>query len=162
MKWILLLEDRLCCGWTVGNVQLKAATGKINRKWKDNIKLHLIEIWSGGVDFNHVAQNRVQWRDFTNDNTPYQIMGSYATMSFSRYVLPWISFATVQWSWNIWNETTAVHSKCSPPRSQTVGLCTKIRTRNAKHTGSFMFQNSDPLIRSDIEHTFRFNDAAQY
>jgi hypothetical protein len=38
--------------------------GRPRRKWEDNIKTDLREIWIDGASWIQLAQNRVQWRAF--------------------------------------------------------------------------------------------------
>jgi hypothetical protein len=56
-------ERRDVCRVLVGRPEGKRPLGKPRRRWKDNIKLDLMEI---GVDGIQLAQDRVQWRAFVN------------------------------------------------------------------------------------------------
>jgi hypothetical protein len=40
--------------------------GRPRRRWVDNIKMDLLEIGWGGVDWIDLAQNRDKWRVFVN------------------------------------------------------------------------------------------------
>jgi hypothetical protein len=40
--------------------------GRPGRKWEDNIKMDLREIWFGDVDWIHLAQDRDRWRALVN------------------------------------------------------------------------------------------------
>jgi hypothetical protein len=40
--------------------------GGHRRRWKDNIRIRLREIWWEGVDWMHLGQNREQWRTIVN------------------------------------------------------------------------------------------------
>jgi hypothetical protein len=40
--------------------------GRPRRRWEDNIKIDLREIWFGDVDFTHLAQDRDRWRALVN------------------------------------------------------------------------------------------------
>jgi hypothetical protein len=35
--------------------------GKARRRWEDNVRIDLREIWREGVDWMHLAQDRDQW-----------------------------------------------------------------------------------------------------
>jgi hypothetical protein len=37
------------------------------RRWVDNIKMDLLEMWWGGVDWTGLAQVRVKWRALVNE-----------------------------------------------------------------------------------------------
>jgi hypothetical protein len=50
----------------VGRPESKRPLERPRRRWKDNIKLDLREIGIDGANWIHLAQNRVQWRDFVN------------------------------------------------------------------------------------------------
>jgi hypothetical protein len=40
----------------------KRPLGRPRRRWKDNIKLNVVEIGWGGVDWTGLAQDRYKWR----------------------------------------------------------------------------------------------------
>jgi hypothetical protein len=40
--------------------------GRHRRKWEDNIKMDLGEIWIDEANWIRLAQDRVQWRAFVN------------------------------------------------------------------------------------------------
>jgi hypothetical protein len=40
--------------------------GRPRRRWMDNIKMNLLEIGCGGVDWIGLAQDRNKWRAFLN------------------------------------------------------------------------------------------------
>jgi hypothetical protein len=44
----------------------KRPLGRPRRRWVDNIKLDLLEIGWGGVDWIGLAQDRDKWRDLVN------------------------------------------------------------------------------------------------
>jgi hypothetical protein len=44
--------------------------GRPRRGWVDNIKMHLIEIGWGGVDWIGLAQDRDKWRALMNIRVP--------------------------------------------------------------------------------------------
>jgi hypothetical protein len=50
----------------VGRLEGKRPLGRPRRRWEDNIKLELREIWIDGTNWIRLAQDRVQWRAFVN------------------------------------------------------------------------------------------------
>jgi hypothetical protein len=50
----------------VGRPEGKRPLGKPRRRWEDNIKMNLREIWIDGANWIRLAQDRVQWRTFVN------------------------------------------------------------------------------------------------
>jgi hypothetical protein len=50
----------------VGRAERKRPLGGPARRWEDNIKIELREIWIDGTKFTRLAQDRVQWRPFVN------------------------------------------------------------------------------------------------
>jgi hypothetical protein len=50
----------------VGKPEGKRPLERPRRKWEDNIKTDLKEIWWGGMDLIHLAQDREQWRALVN------------------------------------------------------------------------------------------------
>jgi hypothetical protein len=44
----------------------KPSLGRPRRKWKDNIKMDLLEVECGDVDWIELAQNRDRWRALLN------------------------------------------------------------------------------------------------
>jgi hypothetical protein len=46
--------------------EVKKTLGRPSCKWVNSIKLHLIEIGWGGVDWIGLAMDRNKWRDFMN------------------------------------------------------------------------------------------------
>jgi hypothetical protein len=50
----------------VGNPEGKRPLGRPRRRWVDNIKMDLLEIGWGGVDWIGLAQNRDKWRALVN------------------------------------------------------------------------------------------------
>jgi hypothetical protein len=41
-------------------------TGRLRRRWLDNIKMEVGEIGWGGMDWIDLSQDRDQWREFMN------------------------------------------------------------------------------------------------
>jgi len=44
----------------------KRPLGRSRRRWEDNIKLDLQEVWCGGMDWIGLAQDRDRWRAVLN------------------------------------------------------------------------------------------------
>jgi hypothetical protein len=51
-------EVRNACSILVGKPEGKRPLGRLRRRWKDNIRTDLVEIWWEGVDWIHLAQDR--------------------------------------------------------------------------------------------------------
>ena len=54
--------DRFLVGKSEGKRQL----GRPRRIWENNIKMDLLEVGSGGMDWIDLAQERNKWRDLVN------------------------------------------------------------------------------------------------
>jgi hypothetical protein len=50
----------------VGKPEGKTLLGRPRRKWIDNIKMDVLEIGCGDVDWIGLAQNRYRWRALVN------------------------------------------------------------------------------------------------
>jgi hypothetical protein len=50
----------------VGRPEVKKPLGRPRRRWEDNIKMDLREIWIDGSNWIQLAQDRVQWRACVN------------------------------------------------------------------------------------------------
>jgi hypothetical protein len=50
----------------VGKPEGKRPLGRPRRRWIDNIKMKLLEIGLGGVDWISLAQDRYSWRALVN------------------------------------------------------------------------------------------------
>jgi hypothetical protein len=50
----------------VGKPEGKRPLGRPRRRWIDNIKMDLLEIGLGGVDWIGLAQDRYRWRALVN------------------------------------------------------------------------------------------------
>jgi hypothetical protein len=57
-------EKRNAYRLLVGKPEGKRTLGR--RRWVDKIKMDLLEIGCGGVDWIGLAQDRDKWRDFVN------------------------------------------------------------------------------------------------
>jgi hypothetical protein len=53
-------------GLLVGKPEEKRPLGRPRRRWVDNIKMDLLEIGCGGVDWIGLAQDRDKWRALVN------------------------------------------------------------------------------------------------
>jgi hypothetical protein len=59
-------EDRGVYRILVGRPEGKRPLGRPRRRWEDNIKMDLREIWIDGASWIQLAQDRVEWRAFVN------------------------------------------------------------------------------------------------
>jgi hypothetical protein len=59
-------EKRNAYRLSVGKPEGKRPLGRPRRRWVDNIKIDLLEIGWGGVDWNGLAQDRDMWRTLVN------------------------------------------------------------------------------------------------
>jgi hypothetical protein len=59
-------EKRNAYRLLVGKPEGKRPLGRPRRKWVDNIKMDLLEISWGGVDWVYLAQDRDKWRALVN------------------------------------------------------------------------------------------------
>jgi len=50
----------------VGKPEGRRPLGKTGHKWKDNIKMDLQEVGSGGMEWIELAQDRDRWRALEN------------------------------------------------------------------------------------------------
>jgi hypothetical protein len=50
----------------VGRPEGKRPVGRPRRRWDDNIKLDVREVWIDGVNWIQLAQDRLQWQAFVN------------------------------------------------------------------------------------------------
>jgi hypothetical protein len=49
-----------------GRPEGKRPLGRPRRRWEDNIKMDLREIWINGANWIQLAHDRVQWRAWVN------------------------------------------------------------------------------------------------
>jgi hypothetical protein len=57
----------------VGRPEGKRPMGRPRRRWEDNIKLDLREMGIYGMNWIHVAQDKVQWQAFVNTVMNFQV-----------------------------------------------------------------------------------------
>ena len=50
----------------VGKPEGKRPLGRVRRRWEDNIKMDLQELWYGGMDWIELVQDRDSWRALVN------------------------------------------------------------------------------------------------
>jgi hypothetical protein len=50
----------------VGRPEGRGPLGRPRRRWEDNIKMHLMEMGFGDVDWIHLTQDRDRWRALVN------------------------------------------------------------------------------------------------
>jgi hypothetical protein len=59
-------EEKNTCRLLVGKPEGYRPLGKPRRRWVDNIKIDLLEIGWGGVEWTGLAQDRDKWRALVN------------------------------------------------------------------------------------------------
>jgi hypothetical protein len=59
-------EKRNAYKLLVGKPEGKRALGRLRHGWIDNMKMDLLELGLGGVDWIGLAQNRYRWRALAN------------------------------------------------------------------------------------------------
>jgi hypothetical protein len=59
-------EERNAYRLFVGKPEGKKPLGRPRRRWVDNIKMDLLDICWGGVDWIDIAQDRDKWRALVN------------------------------------------------------------------------------------------------
>jgi hypothetical protein len=50
----------------VGKPEGKSVLGRLRRRWKDNVKMDLQEVWCEGMEWIELAQDRDRCREFVN------------------------------------------------------------------------------------------------
>jgi hypothetical protein len=58
----------------VGKPEGKRPLGRPRRRWEDGMKMHLMEIGWGGVEWIHLAQGRDRWRAVVNAVTNLRVL----------------------------------------------------------------------------------------
>jgi hypothetical protein len=70
MRWAGLVvrmgEKRNAYSLWEGKPEVRRPLGKPRRRWVEYIRMDLLEIGFGGVDWIHLAQNRDKWRALVN------------------------------------------------------------------------------------------------
>jgi transcription termination factor 2 len=66
-------EKRNVYGLLVGKPDGKRPLGRPRRRWRDNIKMDLLEIGLNVVDWIGLAQNRYSWRALVNSAMNVQV-----------------------------------------------------------------------------------------
>jgi hypothetical protein len=69
MKWehrTHVGEIRNVCKILISKPEVKRLLGRPRRRWEDDIRMDLREIWWEVVDWMHLAQDRDQWRILVN------------------------------------------------------------------------------------------------
>jgi hypothetical protein len=70
MRWVghvaRMGEKRNAYRLLVGKPERKRPLGRPRRKWLDNIRMDLVEVGWGDVDWIGLAQDRNRWRAFVN------------------------------------------------------------------------------------------------
>jgi hypothetical protein len=51
----------------------KRLLGRLRRRWIDNIKMDLLEVGWGGVDWIDLAQDRFRWRTLVNSVMNFRV-----------------------------------------------------------------------------------------
>jgi hypothetical protein len=59
-------EKRNAYRLLVGKPERKRPLGRPRRRWVDNIRMNLVEVGWGGVDWIGLAQDRNRWRALVN------------------------------------------------------------------------------------------------
>jgi hypothetical protein len=63
-------EKRNACRLLMGKPEGKRPLGRPRRRWMNNIKMVLLDIGLGGVDWIGLAQDRDKWRALVNLRVP--------------------------------------------------------------------------------------------
>jgi len=70
MRWAVLVarmgKRRSVHRILVGKPEGKIPLGRYRRRWDDNIKMELLEVGCGGMDWIKLAQDRERWRALVN------------------------------------------------------------------------------------------------
>ena len=70
IRWVrhvvCMVENRGTYRILVGKPDGKRPLGRPRHRWRDNIKMDLQEVWSGGMDWMELAQDRNRWRALVN------------------------------------------------------------------------------------------------
>jgi hypothetical protein len=69
MRWaghVARIEKRTAYRLLVGKPEERRPLGRPRRRWVDNIRIDLVEVGWGGMDWIGLAQDRNWWRAFVN------------------------------------------------------------------------------------------------
>jgi hypothetical protein len=59
-------EKRIACRLLVGKPEGRRSLGRPRRRWLDNIRMDLVEVGWGDVDWIGLAQDTSRWRAFVD------------------------------------------------------------------------------------------------
>jgi hypothetical protein len=62
-----------CLNGFVGKSEGRRPLGISSRRWEDNIKMDLREMWIDGSSWIRLAQDRVQWRAFGENGNEFSV-----------------------------------------------------------------------------------------
>jgi len=82
-------ESRSVYRLLVGKHEEKKLLGRPRSRWKDNIKMDLLNVGRGGMDWIDLAQDRDRWRALVNavmNLWAPQKLGNFLTGSGIKYV----------------------------------------------------------------------------
>jgi hypothetical protein len=78
-------ETRNACRLLVGNPEVKRPLGRPRRGWVDNIRMYLVEVGCGDVDWIGLAKDRNRWRTLVNSVSNlfgfHEMLGNYLVAS---------------------------------------------------------------------------------
>jgi hypothetical protein len=57
----------------VGKPEGRRSLGRLRRRWLDNIRMHLVEVGWGDVDWIGLAQDRDRWRALVNSVLNFRV-----------------------------------------------------------------------------------------
>jgi hypothetical protein len=70
MRWVgyvaCMGQERNMYKVLIGMPEGKRTLGRSRRRWKDGIRMDLMEIGWGSVEWTHLAQDRDRWQAFVN------------------------------------------------------------------------------------------------
>jgi hypothetical protein len=81
MRWsrdVARTERRETCRLFVGKPEGMRLLGKPRRRWLDNIRMDLVEVEWGDVDWIRLAQDRDRWRALVNSLSNLRVIGGKA------------------------------------------------------------------------------------
>jgi hypothetical protein len=77
-------EKRNVCRLMVGKPEGKRPLGRLRRRWIDNIKIDLLEIGWGDVDWIGFAEDRDKWRALVNTVMNLRVPKNSGNLSSGR------------------------------------------------------------------------------